>query len=161
MFNFLYFNLCLLLLISLPCVYCLTEHQQEESASISFTSPTIRHSLYTWVRSLPSLLFGRLNSPSSPSLSLGVRCFNPLTSMAFTGLTQCVSLVLGSPVLDSAPDANSPGQSKEEGSPPLVCCQCSSQSSPGAAGLLSHNCFLTVSLASTRMCLLSAKLLSS
>lgn len=92
MFNFLYCNLCLLLLISLPCVYCLTEHQWEESASLIFTSPTIRHSLHTQVRSLPSLLFGRLNSPSSPSLSLCVRCFNPFTSMALHWThTMCVS----------------------------------------------------------------------
>lgn len=65
-------------------------------------------------KNLPSLLFCRLNSPSSPSLSWCVRSFNPFTGMAFPWTPPLFVSHPGEPSAGhSAPHANSPGLSQQ------------------------------------------------
>lgn len=59
-----------------------TGYKSEESYSVIFSPHHPIRYLYTFIRSLLSLLFPRLNNPSALSLSLCFRCSDPFAGLA-------------------------------------------------------------------------------
>ena len=117
--NFLYFNLCFSPLVLLLHI--------TKSLTLSSLLAPIRH-LYTLVRSCLSLLFSRLNSPSSLSLSWYIWCSELLIIIEALGWT-CSSMSV--PHLSQEDQdwtqhsrSVSPVLSRGEESPPLICWQC-------------------------------------
>jgi len=87
-----------------------------------FFTPSI-HQMFVHMDKMPqSLLFPRLSSPSSLSLSPYDRCSKLLITFVAIQYVR-VSLVLGSPALGAAPSRVSPWLGRGARSPLWTCCQ--------------------------------------